>query len=202
MMIRIPGVTDGGMEIRQLTEHLDLMPTLIEAAGLGVIARCPSDGGLTVETCTQGVSLMPLIRGPPTTASGGTATPSLDLALRNASFSLWPHPGVGSPRCVNGKPNVDKRGTPCAAEHGTLQFPGSMGFAMVLVTGERYIEWVNMSYPSWAPQWEQMRAREYYLNSSNDHNVAAPGAGATKAQEQEMDRLSAQLRRGWEAGLL
>eukprot|EP01046_Picozoa_sp_COSAG06_P095809 COSAG06_NODE_41917_length_386_cov_1.083624_1_plen_85_part_01 len=84
MMIRIPGVTDGGMEIRQLTEHLDLMPTLIEAAGLGVIARCPSDGGLTVETCTQGVSLMPLIRGP--TTGGGTATPS--LVLRNASLSL------------------------------------------------------------------------------------------------------------------
>ena len=177
-----------------MTEHLDLMPTLIEAAGLGVIPRCPSDGGLTVETCTQGVSLMPLLREP-----AGPAAPSL---LRNASLSLWPHPGVGSPRCVNGKPNVDKRGTPCAAEHGTLQFPGSMGFAMVLVTGERYIEWVNMSYPSWEPQWEQLRAREFYLNSSNDHNVAAPGAGATKAQEQEMDRLSAQLRRGWEAGLL
>jgi hypothetical protein len=72
---------------------------------------------------------------------------------------------------------------------------------MVLVTGQRHIEWVNMSYPSWTPEWEQLRAREYYLNSSNERNIGAPGA-ATPTHEMEMKELSAQLHRGWEAGLL
>ena len=191
MMLRIPGLTDGGREIYQLTEHLDLMPTLIEAAGLSAIPRCPADGGLTIATCTQGISLMPLLEP--------NAPPS--IAVRNASLSLWPHPGVGAPKCVNGAPAVDAEGTPCAAEHGTLQFPGSMGFALVLVTGQRYIEWVNMSYPSWTPKWDELRAREFYLNSSNDRNIGATGV-ATPAQEGEMEKLSAQLHRGWEANFL
>ena len=170
------------------------MPTLIEAAGLRPIPRCPADGGLTVATCTQGISLMPLLEP--------NAPPS--LALRNASLSLWPHPGVGSPRCRNGMPAVDAVGTPCAAEHGTLQFPGSIGFAMVLVTGQRYIEWVNMSYAPagvWTPEWTQLRAREYYLHPNNSVNVAADGV-ATPKQLQEMRRLSAQLHRGWDAALI
>ena len=41
MLIRAPGVTDGGVVSRQLTEHLDLMPTLAELA-LGIdVPRSP-----------------------------------------------------------------------------------------------------------------------------------------------------------------
>ena len=187
-------MTDHGIEIQQLTEHLDLMPTLVEVAGLHPIPRCPADGGMSVATCTQGVSLRPLMEplAPPT------------RSLRNASFSLWPHPGVGAPRCQGGNPHVDDKGTPCAAEHGTLQFPGSMGFALVLYTGQRYIEWVNMSYAqngSWTPLWNELRAREYYLNSSNSRNMAANGA-ATPSQVKQMQQLAEQLHRGWQAALV
>jgi arylsulfatase A-like enzyme len=45
MLIRVPGVTDNGRKITALTEHLDLMPTLIELAGLPAIPSCPADGG-------------------------------------------------------------------------------------------------------------------------------------------------------------
>ena len=147
-------------------------------------------------TCTQGVSLRPLME--PTAPS--------TRAVRNASLSLWPWPGVGAPRCHKGQPSVDGRGTPCAAEFGSLQFPGSMGFALVLVDGRRYIEWVNMSYDapngSWQPLWHELRAREFYLNSSNSHNLGGDNGAATPPQLEEMRQLSAQLHRGWDASLV
>ena len=35
VMIRIPGLTDGGIVTSKLTEFVDIYPTVVEAAGLG-----------------------------------------------------------------------------------------------------------------------------------------------------------------------
>lgn len=98
MLIRVPGLTDGGREITALTEHLDLMPTLVDLANLPPMRSCPAADG-SMGLCTQGISLLPLLTG--------TAA-----RVRNVSISLWSHPGVGAPRCVDGKPAVDAAGIP------------------------------------------------------------------------------------------
>ena len=43
MMVHIPGVTDRGLVTEQLTEYVDLFPTLAEAAGLPPLPLCPAD---------------------------------------------------------------------------------------------------------------------------------------------------------------
>ncbi len=63
MMLRIPGLTDGGVTVSQLTEYVDLFPTLVEVAGLPAIGQCP-DNSATVLTCHEGTSMVPLIHNP------------------------------------------------------------------------------------------------------------------------------------------
>ena len=63
MMLRVPGLTDKGVVTEELTEFVDLFPTLAEAAGLPEIPLCPERSGL-VSTCTEGTSFMPLVAHP------------------------------------------------------------------------------------------------------------------------------------------
>ena len=63
MMVRVPGLTDGGTVTERLTEFVDLFPTLAEAAGLPRVPLCPEDSR-TVELCTEGVSFVPLMKDP------------------------------------------------------------------------------------------------------------------------------------------
>ena len=63
MMIKVPGMTDKGVEIETPTEFVDLFPTLVEAAGLAKIPLCPENSS-DVMTCTEGVSMIPLIDEP------------------------------------------------------------------------------------------------------------------------------------------
>jgi len=62
LMVSIPGKTDLGVVTEELVEFVDLMPTLAEAAGLPKVPLCPA--GSVVNTCTEGVSMMPLINQP------------------------------------------------------------------------------------------------------------------------------------------
>ena len=43
MMVHVPGMTDKGIQAEQLTEFVDLFPTLAEAAGLPKVPLCPED---------------------------------------------------------------------------------------------------------------------------------------------------------------
>ena len=63
MMIRVPGMTHAGKSTEKLTEFVDLFPTLVEAAGLPKLQICPEDSR-HVRHCSEGSSIMPLIRNP------------------------------------------------------------------------------------------------------------------------------------------
>ena len=63
MMIRVPGLTDSGVVTDQLTEFVDLFPTLADAAGLPALPLCPVDSG-DIGVCREGESLVPLMRNP------------------------------------------------------------------------------------------------------------------------------------------
>ena len=76
MMVRIPGLTDEGVVTEELTEFVDLFPTLVDAAGLPELNICPKDSSKT-ELCHEGMSLMPLMTN--------TSTP-----WKRAVFSQYP----------------------------------------------------------------------------------------------------------------
>lgn len=76
MMIHIPGMTDKGIVTEQLTEFVDLFPTLVEAAGLDPPPLCP-ENSTEVKLCREGTSLIPLIQNP-------------NKPLKSAAFSQYP----------------------------------------------------------------------------------------------------------------
>ncbi|XP_060581896.1 iduronate 2-sulfatase-like [Ruditapes philippinarum] len=76
MMIHVPGLTDKGIKTDQLTEFVDLFPTLVDAAGLNPLPICPNNSRETA-LCREGSSLMPLIAQP-------------DKPIKVASFSQYP----------------------------------------------------------------------------------------------------------------
>ena len=63
MIIKVPGLTDGGVVVRQPTEFVDLFPTLVEVAGLPPVPPCPEDSA-HVALCHEGMSMAPLISNP------------------------------------------------------------------------------------------------------------------------------------------
>ncbi|KAK2149046.1 hypothetical protein LSH36_471g06066 [Paralvinella palmiformis] len=73
IMLHVPKVTESRIDSRSLSELLDVYPTLVEAAGLPPMPKCPRNSS-GIEVCTEGVSLLPLIRDP-------------GLELREAAFS-------------------------------------------------------------------------------------------------------------------
>ncbi len=48
MMLRIPGLTDGGVTVTQLTGYVDLFPTIVDAAGL---TRIPQNSSRKLDKC-------------------------------------------------------------------------------------------------------------------------------------------------------
>ena len=65
MMVHVPGLTDKGIITEQLTEFVDLFPTLVDAAGLKPLELCPEDATKT-KLCREGTSLIPLMKDPKT----------------------------------------------------------------------------------------------------------------------------------------
>jgi arylsulfatase A-like enzyme len=78
MMVHVPGLTDNGITTQFYTEHVDLFPTLAEAAALSPLRKCPpGDASFKVALCTEGSSLVPLMKDP-------------SKPIKSASFSQYP----------------------------------------------------------------------------------------------------------------
>ena len=137
-LLRVPGQTDGGRVMHEFTEHVDLMPTLAQLAGLEPIATCPvhKGGGLSkrgggggvvdlprsVPLCTMGRSLAYLVDG------SGSGDGERRIG-GGAAFSQ--HPGEPAGR---------------ARESSCLSRPCTMGYSLVTRVGAatcRYTDWVR-----------------------------------------------------------
>ena len=82
----MPGLTDRGIVSRAYSEHVDLFVTLAEAAAGIVLEPCPRGAAsFNVSLCTEGTSLMPIIRG----AAAST---------KEAAFSQYPRKHVKAAR--------------------------------------------------------------------------------------------------------
>merc|ERR1712007_269637 len=78
MMVHVPGLTDKGIITDHYTEHVDLFPTLTEAAAGIKLDNCPAgDKSFDVSLCTEGSSLVPLMKDP-------------SNPIKSASFSQYP----------------------------------------------------------------------------------------------------------------
>ena len=62
-MIKIPGVTENGLQTDNLVELVDIFPTLVEAAGFPSMNICPQYSH-NIRLCSEGSSLMPLFEEP------------------------------------------------------------------------------------------------------------------------------------------
>ncbi|XP_025086597.1 LOW QUALITY PROTEIN: iduronate 2-sulfatase-like [Pomacea canaliculata] len=173
---KAPAMTSGRLSTDALVEAVDLFATLSELAGLPVPPLCPPDSS-QVELCTEGYSLVPLIRNLTTSPSNSS------FQWKSAAFSQYPRPSA-TIQHNSDLPNLDD-----------IRI---MGYTM-RTDEHRYTEWVAYDPVTFTANWTQVYARELYVHSSDpeeNYNVAdAP------LYTQLLTQLSQQLRRGWRAAL-
>ncbi|KAK7097566.1 iduronate 2-sulfatase-like [Littorina saxatilis] len=153
-----------------LVEAVDLYATISELAGVDIPSTCP-DNSLDVAFCTEGASLVPIIKN--LTSSTGSLT-----SWKPAVFSQYPRAKV--------VPTNEAPDTPI------------MGYTM-RTDGHRYTEWIAYNHTTFTADWSKVYARELYIYSNDpdeDVNVAEVPAFQDLATS-----LSQQLRAGWRKAL-
>eukprot|EP00054_Salpingoeca_dolichothecata_P028229 m.212730 g.212730 ORF g.212730 m.212730 type:complete len:525 (-) comp26160_c0_seq4:76-1650(-) len=163
MIVHVPGRTDSGIVSEQPVEYVDLMPTVIEAAMNKSVPFCPP-GSYNVKTCTNGVSLIPLIANP-------------DKPVKEAAFSQYPR-GLKKPSLHDYLANIKSTPTPSAC----LKKGCTMGYSLLTNYGGieyRYTEWIE--FVNFQREWDNLVGRELY-DHQNDPNENVNVAGyETKA---------------------
>ena len=140
-MFRVPGVTDQGRGIvtDQLTEHIDIFPTIVDLATTQPMPACQPGKATITTTCTEGVSLRPLLASP-------------NSPVKQASYSVFdrgiPHNGT----------RHDEETLLGATISNCLLKQCAMGYTMLTRVGGstfRYTEWVHFQGPTggFTPDW-------------------------------------------------
>jgi len=153
LMIKVPGLTDGGSRSGVLTGLVDLFPTLVELVfGKEVLERelpfCPKDSS-DVETCREGFSLVPLLQDP-------------NKKIRDAVYSAYGQ-GLVIEKGIHGQPSL------------CLYKDCRMIYSMQTYVKEkihRYTEAVV--YKSFTPMWDLEYGRELYNHFDDpgeNHNI-------------------------------
>ena len=62
MFLHVPGVIEQSMFSDNLVEFVDIFPSLVEAAGLTGLDKCPQDSR-NVSVCREGMSLLRIVDG-------------------------------------------------------------------------------------------------------------------------------------------
>ena len=176
-ILRVPGITDGGMRTKALVELIDIFPTLTELAGLPVPPLCPADTKQPL-TCVEGTSLTPLLEDP-------------TLQLKKAAFSQYPRPNCGMTVIPN-EPAFD------TTEHNE----NVMGYTIRL-DQYRFTEWYRFNRTTATPNFTDIWGTELYNHTEpvvffNDENI-------NMAHQPDMQDLVQTLRKmlhaGWRAAL-
>jgi len=160
VMFRAPGLTDGGISTTQVTETVDIMPTIAELAMGFTVPSCPKDSTAT-KLCTEGTSLVPLIKDP--------HTPVKKAAL--SVYNRYHHFG-GADESGAGAIGKSFPASDCLSDMGC-----AMGYTILThIDGHemRYTEWVGFPGPSngFKPLWNMSFGTELY------NHTADPGENA------------------------
>ena len=161
MLVHVPGLTDHGIVTSTPTEFVDLMPTLVEAAMPDVVLpACPTNAAeaRTVQLCTHGVSLMPLIQDPTT-------------PIKPAAYSQYPRGYVRPGTESTGMEELKSLTYGVSNPSRCLAHKCTMGYSMLTFmnsTEYRYTEWVDFNtIHENAPDWNRKVGVELY-NHNND----------------------------------
>eukprot|EP00937_MAST-01D_sp_MAST-1D-sp2_P000882 g882.t1 len=211
VMFRVPGLTDGGVRTDEVSETVDIFPTLVDFAMGGDMYNsmlvCPSmwDSG-DVKTCIEGTSLRPLIAAP--------STP-----VKKAAFSAYNRGYIkpsSTDSSVAAAAEMALGGLTSTPSPSACLNPGShetgctMGYTMLTkLDGHelRYTEWVKFaggdqvgtSAAKWEPDWDVNFGTELYNHTDDafeNRNAAASTSDAVLKQ------LSDLLHAGWKGARL
>jgi len=175
-LLRVPGVTDGGMRTQALVELIDIFPSVAELAGIKVPPPCP-EGEHNLLTCVEGSSVAPLLKNP-------------NQQWKKGAFSQYARPGSGL-TSIPGHPPFDN-------EHGE----NVMGYT-IRVDQYRFTEWVRFNRTTAMPHWDDVWGTELYNHTEpttffNDEN-------ANLANDPDMQPVVKELRQllhaEWRAAL-
>lgn len=195
MMVRVPGLTDKGIVTDHYSEHVDLFPTLTEAAtGIKLESCPPGDQSFKVPLCTEGSSLVPLMQNP-------------SKPIKIASFSQYPRGYV--------QPGNDFAEEVFDLESGAGMSPCitkgkycTMGYSLVTnLDGSeyRYTEWADFNTPGHAfkVDWGRIVGVELYNHTADaGENFNLNASEKSTAVADLSARLSKLLRAGPDAARL
>ena len=176
-ILRVPGVTDGGIRTKALVELIDIFPTLTELAGLPVPPLCPADTKQPL-MCVEGTSLTPLLQNP-------------DQQWKKAAFSQYPRPSTGMTVIPN-EPIFD------STEHKE----NVMGYS-IRVDQYRFTEWYRFNRTTATPNFTDIWGTELYNHTEstvfyNNENINMAHQPAMQDLVQSLRKM---LQAGWRAVL-
>ena len=140
-MLRIPGLTDGGFVSNHMVEHVDMMATLADAAGIDSVQQCDEKEPFSIDRCTEGTSFVPLARKLANTRDANNLNEA--ISWKNASYSQYIRGGNGE----------------------TL-----MGYSMTTDTDLRFTAWVDFDVSTNTTEWKmdsEKAAFELYNHTSD-----------------------------------
>ena len=178
-MLKVPGVTDGGIRTKALVELIDIFPTLTELAGLPVPPLCPAGPNKKQPlVCVEGSSLTPLLYDP-------------CQQWKKAAFSQYPRPAQGMTEIPN-KPRFSAR------EHDE----SVMGYS-IRVDQYRFTEWYHFDRTTATPNFTDIWGTELYSHTEttelfNDENI---NLAQNKDMQDRVKSLRKMLQDGWRAVL-
>lgn len=177
LMLRVPGLTDGGIVSEALVEHVDVMASLLDVAGLNPLPTCPRSQPWLTSECTEGHSFLSLAWSP-------------DATWKNASYSQFDRAGVRNESHGLDPANIGQKA------HDLLY----MGYSMTTNRKLRFTAWVDFDEASRRTSFSMDREYcgfELYNHSidpDENRNLAYQSGYKTLVQE-----LFMQLKLGWRA---
>jgi len=88
IILRVPGLTDGGVVSDALVEHVDLMSTLLDAAGFNPPAICSENHSWRFTHCTEGRSFLKLASNPAATWKNSSFSQVDRSSLQYMGYSM------------------------------------------------------------------------------------------------------------------